>query len=380
MRRILPALPSLLCYVTATHAQAPATWTLSAKPLVEIGTVEGDPNHELFDARSSVRLLDGRIAILNAGSRELRFFDAKGKFLFRTGTKGNGPGEYLWPARLYYTQRDSLIIYDQLNDRESHLDTQGRFSSGADGAPVKQDRFKRDAWLYGRTFVDGPAIAAERNRIKPGLNQLPPLTTTTEYRYVKVDPWYRLWVREPRAAGLPLQRWTIFSADGQRLATLDTPATFEIHQIGPDFLLGNQRDELDVEHIRLYALETPGTRPSREYFTPATARAYTPPPTQPAMDRAAWVAMTGYVRQLAGQQEIYYSKNSTYAADLSSLHPPDQKDITPHILFASNRGWGVLVIHRGADALCAMAMGAVPIGWSQGMAICGEVAGQQPIH
>jgi hypothetical protein len=370
MRTILAGL--MFGYVGAAHvsAQAIATWTLSARPLVEIGAVEGDAQHELFDARSSVRLLDGRIVVLNAGSFELRFFDGQGRFLFKSGARGGGPGEYMRPARIYYTHQDSLLVYDQGNEQESHLDAHGRFVRGADGAPVKDDPFRRDAWLYGRTFVDGPPLAAERARTKRALDRLPRLAPG-EYRQVKVDPWHRLWVREKIGAGA-IQRWSIYSAQGEALATLNTPAGFEIHQIGPDFLLGRARDELDVEYIRLYRLATPGSRPARDYFTPASARAYPAPPAQPDLPPAVYVALTGYVRMLAGQQEIHYSKHGTYTADVTQLRLPDDKNITLHVLSASNLGWVVLVIHRDADALCAMAMGSVPVGWSTGRAICGE--------
>ncbi|MGH7467554.1 MAG: 6-bladed beta-propeller [Longimicrobiales bacterium] len=376
MRGILTGLTLLFFSHARADGQASAIWTLSARPLVEIGTVEGDANHELFDARSSVRLLDGRIVVLNAGSAELRFFDAQGKFLFKTGARGGGPGEYMQPARLYYTHRDSLIVFDQGNERESHLDTQGRFINGVDGAPVKEDPFRRDTWLYGRMFVDGPALAAERDRIKPALDLLPSLPAPGDYRYVKVDPGHRLWVRENAGAGTraALQRWTVYTARGQALATVDTPAGFEIQQIGPDFLLGRVRDAMDVEYIRLYGLTTSGAPPARAYFTPASARQYPAPPAPSQLPPPVYVALTGFVRMLAGQQEIHYSKKGAYTSDLTQLTLPDDKNITPHILSASNRGWAVLVIHRDADALCAMAMGSVPVGWSPGRAICGEAS------
>src|SRR5690606_18121351 len=108
-------------------AQEPPRWTLSAEPVVQIGVVEGDPRYQLFNAFSSTRLDDGRIAVLNAGSQELRFYGADGRFLDAVGRKGGGPGEFVMPRRLYRVGRDSLMIYDYGNARFSIHTLDGTF-------------------------------------------------------------------------------------------------------------------------------------------------------------------------------------------------------------------------------------------------------------
>ena len=355
-----------------TPVAAQARWALSEKPLLEIGVVEGDPDQELFDARSSVRLNDGRIVILNAGSRELRFYDAKGKYLFKTGRKGKGPGEFGLPARVYYTHPDSLLVFDQSNNLESHFDVRGKFIGTSDGTPVATEVFKRDAWFYGRYFVDGPAVAADRGRVKPALQRLPKLAPG-EVRFVKVDPWYRLWVRDLGAPTEKSQLWTIYSAAGAPIASLETPAQFEIHQIGPDFLLGRYRKEMDVEFIRLYALK--GGLASRNYVTPAAARPYPAPPAEPPVGPEILYPLRGYLRNAAGQQEVFYSRNSTYSNDVNKLGPIEDKNIVVHVLSASDVGWAMIAVHRNADVICGMSIGAVPLGWASGQAICGEATG-----
>lgn len=64
-----------------------------------------------------------------------------------------------------------------------------------------------------------------------------------------------LWVREHEAPGAEGPRhWIVFDADGRLLGTVQMPRRFEVFQIGPDFVLGGARDDLDIEHIRLYEL------------------------------------------------------------------------------------------------------------------------------
>jgi hypothetical protein len=41
------------------------------------------------------------------------------------------------------------------------------------------------------------------------------------------------------------------------LGDVTTPADFRITQIGDDFMLGVWRDDLDVEHVRMYELLKP---------------------------------------------------------------------------------------------------------------------------
>ncbi len=75
----------------------------------------------------ALKLDDGRILVANAGTGELRFFDASGTLLSSTGRKGSGPGEFqdiLWIERL---AADSVLVYDYRLRRISLFDSLGRF-------------------------------------------------------------------------------------------------------------------------------------------------------------------------------------------------------------------------------------------------------------
>ncbi len=49
--------------------------------------------------------------------------------------------------------------------------------------------------------------------------------------------------------------WSVFNPEGRWLGTIVVPEGLTIHQIGADFLLGVERDELDVPFVHLYRLE-----------------------------------------------------------------------------------------------------------------------------
>ncbi|NIM49992.1 MAG: hypothetical protein GTN78_22450 [Gemmatimonadales bacterium] len=103
-------------------------WRLGPEPILDIGRAEGEPEYQLFRAASALRLADGRIVIANAGTHELRFYDAAGRHLTTSGRKGGGPGEFeglLWVSRF---RGDSLLAYDWRQRRLSVFDDQGRFA------------------------------------------------------------------------------------------------------------------------------------------------------------------------------------------------------------------------------------------------------------
>ncbi len=71
-----------------------ASCVMSPEPTVSIGAAGGDEAYQLFRVFGARKLSDGRIALVNQGSQELRFYDANGKFVGRGGRAGRGPGEF----------------------------------------------------------------------------------------------------------------------------------------------------------------------------------------------------------------------------------------------------------------------------------------------
>ncbi len=52
-------------------------WAISEGPVLSIGTVEGEDPYQLYGVAGAHRLEDGRIAVVNAGSREVRIFESE---------------------------------------------------------------------------------------------------------------------------------------------------------------------------------------------------------------------------------------------------------------------------------------------------------------
>jgi hypothetical protein len=81
---------------------------------------------------------------------------------------------------------------------------------------------------------------------------------------VRVDALGNVWLAEPRLLGTEPGSWIVFDAEGRQLGTVAMPAGFDPYEIGPDYVLGLWKDELDVEHIRLYSLHKRDTGAARD--------------------------------------------------------------------------------------------------------------------
>lgn len=95
-------------------------WRVVDSPLVDIGEVD----HVL----GPVRLGDGRLAIANAGTSEVRIYAATGAKLKSSGRAGSGPGEYQNLAGIWAGPADSLMVSDILVRRLSVLDQDATFA------------------------------------------------------------------------------------------------------------------------------------------------------------------------------------------------------------------------------------------------------------
>lgn len=75
----------------AVHAD---TCAVAPTPDLELGTVDGPSETQLYRVFDAATLSDGRIAVVDQGSSQIRSFSAEGTFERAFGSEGGGPGEH----------------------------------------------------------------------------------------------------------------------------------------------------------------------------------------------------------------------------------------------------------------------------------------------
>lgn len=114
--------------VIATNAAALATlpeWRFAPEPELLIGVLDGDPALQFSFVTAGTRLRDGRLAVLDAGSHQVRFFQADGSHQRSVGRRGDGPGEFQRAGVMLRLPGDSLAIWDEGLRRVTFLDPEG---------------------------------------------------------------------------------------------------------------------------------------------------------------------------------------------------------------------------------------------------------------
>ena len=132
--------------VTIIENARPATgsrlgWRVGEAPAVSIGALEGDEVYQLYVVEDATRLSDGRIAVANGGTGEIRIFSADGAHLESWGGVGEGPGEFAefdpetvseWPGDSIVAAawwRGHILVFDATgNHGRTTALGEGRFS------------------------------------------------------------------------------------------------------------------------------------------------------------------------------------------------------------------------------------------------------------
>jgi hypothetical protein len=137
-------------------------WRVDPEPAVDIGVLEGEDAYQLFDVADAARFADGTLVVANGGSKELRFYDASGRFLSAAGGEGEGPGEFRGMGNLAIVG-DSVHAHDYALSRIAVFTRGGEFVRsfrvelpGGDPAWVL-DALPDGRWLVTKSFVFSPS-------------------------------------------------------------------------------------------------------------------------------------------------------------------------------------------------------------------------------
>lgn len=143
---------------------AAGEWRLSDDPLVAIGAAEGEPEYQFHEIAGVVRFADARIAVADAGSQEIRIFDAEGQHVRTLGGAGDGPGELRTLASMDRYLGDSLLVFDSGSSRVSVFHPDEGFARSWTVESLGRGLFPSHAFA----FDDGSILVAHLRGNMPG--------------------------------------------------------------------------------------------------------------------------------------------------------------------------------------------------------------------
>lgn len=156
--------------VENSAAAPPETWAVADTPLADIGAASGDSLQQLFRVQDAVRLSNGRIAVANAGTGEIRFYDAGGRHVETAGGQGQGPGEFQRLGLLCRLPGDTLLAWDRLSRRVSVFGPDGAFHRSF----ALEHPGERTLVGLAGCFGDGTLITSASRIVSPGQVDMEP--------------------------------------------------------------------------------------------------------------------------------------------------------------------------------------------------------------
>lgn len=137
-------------------------WRTSAAPVLVVGSADGAEEYALYRVGAATKLPDGRIAVGNMGTSQVRLYDSTGTHVMDLGGRGDGPGEFRGLGGVWAYGRDSILVGDGVINRFTVFSGDGdglRTISIAPGDDARQAygmRPTRDGTLLVAAVVNSP--------------------------------------------------------------------------------------------------------------------------------------------------------------------------------------------------------------------------------
>lgn len=100
--------------------------TISTEPALAIGAVEGSEPLLFSDVTTALGLPSGGVLVVDEPSREIRLFSDSGEHVRSLSGRGGGPGEFQSVPVVTLAGSDTILAWDEIEQRISWFTTSGR--------------------------------------------------------------------------------------------------------------------------------------------------------------------------------------------------------------------------------------------------------------
>jgi hypothetical protein len=119
---------------------------------------------------------------------------------------------------------------------------------------VRTDEAEVDAWREATTELLGQKMSPDN--LRRMLDRVPVPQVWPEYSGITLDHDGNLWVKRGPTDGGRAMEYLVFDSAGALLGSVSMPPV-RVLEIGPDYVLGVYRDELEVEYVQRFEITKP---------------------------------------------------------------------------------------------------------------------------
>jgi hypothetical protein len=160
---------------------------------------------------------------------------------------GRTPVHAAVPDGFYYGSNESHEIH--------RYGVEGQLISILRIARTTQELSQANVATYIEDRLDQLSDSDQRQYWSRLLNEISFPNRLPAFDAIRVDALGNLWLADYHTGDTSTLKWWIYSSDGAVLATANTPAAFEIREVGADYVFGVLRDEMGVEYVVQYGLD-----------------------------------------------------------------------------------------------------------------------------
>jgi hypothetical protein len=101
---------------------------------------------------------------------------------------------------------------------------------------------------------DAPPIQWIRDGIRASFAKVQPPDSLPAVRSIELDQDDQMWIELARHESAAESRWDVFTREGALLGEVTLPGALQVFEIGRDYIIGRDRDDLGVERVRVLKL------------------------------------------------------------------------------------------------------------------------------
>ena len=149
--------------------------------------------------------------------------------------------------QFYYSSSDihEITLFDTLGSVEAFI------RQSLEPVVVTSDHIETYKAFRMETAPDDPD---QRRQWQESLDTAPYPPSFPSYRRFRVDRTGMVWAQRYPAPGTDASTWSVFDETGIWTADVEIPASWNIQEIGADYVLAVLRDEFDVETVHRFPL------------------------------------------------------------------------------------------------------------------------------